>query len=65
LVVEDFDDSALLLEFGLFAVLLAGSTLLLITLASRANRVGKGRLPKVEAVNRAQRSKERAESRRR
>jgi len=55
----------LMLDFGLFAILCGAAILLMNVLASRANRAGKGRLPKVEGVNRAQRRKERAEGRRR
>ena len=54
----------LLFDFGLFAVMFVGAALLLITLASRHHRKGEGRAPAVDGLNRAQRSKERAEGRR-
>ena len=49
------------LDFGVFAVLCATAALPVNVSASQANRAGKGRLPKVEGINRAQRRKERAE----
>ena len=47
----------LLLDFGVFAVLCVAAALLLNVLASRAYRAGKGRLPKDDGVDHAQRRK--------
>ncbi len=57
--------SDLLFDFGLFAVMFVCAALLLIVLASRHHRKGKGRPPAVEGVNRARRRRERAEGKRR
>jgi hypothetical protein len=55
----------LLFDFGLFAVMFVIAAALLVVLASRSNRKGKGRAPAAERFNRAQRRRETSGGKRR